>query len=189
MEAMLRPVEFFRALNPTVPFSRPLIFFLLFSILGSAASTLSWMAAGPGFYDEVSKTEELPRMLSVSGSLGAFNFFISPFTALVGLAINTGLTHIGTLVFVPSRKRIGVTARVYCYSAAPTVMAIVPTLGWAMSFVWVLVLSVIGIQHAHGTSTGRALASVLVPPLVIVFGIVFLMFALGVMLVALGGAV
>jgi len=189
MEVMLRPVEFFRALDPASQFSRPLVFFLVFSILGSAASTLSWMAAGPAFYDEVSKTEELARMLSVSGSLGAFNFFVSPFVALIGLAINTGLTQLGALVFVPNRKRIGVTARTYCYVAAPGVMALVPVLGWAISFVWVLVLSVIGIRSTHETTIGRALAAVFLPPFLIAAGITILMFSLAFMLVMLGGQV
>ena len=179
MEVMLRPVDFFRALNPAAPFTRPLAFFLVFSILGSAASTLSWMAAGQEVFGGWGST----------GSMGAFNFFMSPFLALVGLAINTGLTQLGVLVFVPTRRKIDVTARAYCYVAAPSVMALVPFLGWAVSFVWMLALSIVGIQWVHETSIGRALAAVLVPPLVIAACITALMFLLVFIAIALGGQV
>lgn len=178
MEVMLRPVEFFRALNSASPFSKPLIFFLVFSVLGATLSMLSRMAGGMEGYDFLGGPVYI-----------WFSFFASPFIALLGLAMNVGLTHLGVLLFIPTRKNIGVTGRMYCYVAAPTVMALVPFLGWLISIVWALVLSVIGIQQVHETTTGRALAAVLVP--VFAIGLAFMM--LGVLLaflaVAMGGAV
>jgi hypothetical protein len=175
MEVMLRPVEFFQGLNPAAPLAKPLIFFLIFSVLGSVASTLSWMAVFGDAYN--------------SGAYAWFNFFASPFLAMTGLAINVGFTHVGVLLFVPTRKKVGVTARAYCYVAAPTAMALVPFFGWAVSLVWVFVLSVIGIQQAHETTTGRALAAILVPPFAITMGFTMLVVFLIFLGAALGGQV
>ena len=185
---MLRPVEFFRALDPNASFAKPLIFFLVFSVLGSAATTLSWMAVFGDSYRELTGAGEAFGGFSAS-AYAWFNFFASPFLALIGLAINVAFTHVGVLVFVPTRKKIGITARAYCYVAAPGVMALIPFLGWAFAPVWVLVLTVIGIQRTHETSLGRAAAAVLVPPLVVAFAFGLLIFLLFFLMVALGGQV
>ena len=184
MEVIQRPGEFFRALNPTAPFSKPLIFFLIFSVLGGVASTLSWWAVFGDSYRDI----EGYGLLN-GRAYAWFNFFISPFLALIGLAINVGLTHVGVLLFFPTRKPSSMTARAYCYVVAPTVMALIPLVGWVISGIWVMVLTVIGIQHAHDTTTGRALAAVFVPPFALGLAFALFIFFLVFLAAAMGGQV
>ncbi len=186
MEVLTRPKEFFRSLDPEVSFARPLIFYLVFSVLGSAASTLSWLAMFGDSYDQ----------LYASAGMEGFpfdaymwmNFFFSPFTALISLLLHVGMIHVGVRVFVTDGKSIGVTARTLCYVTAPAVVAIVPILGWAVAFFWTATLAIIGIRWTHRTSFGRAFAAVIIPPLVLTVGLTMLFVLFGVFLArAIGG--
>jgi hypothetical protein len=188
MDVMQRPGEFFGSLNPEAGFARPLIFYLVFVILGSGASTLTGLAmGGESFAGPVA----LPGFEGLSmTALLWFNFFLAPFAALLGLAIGVGLTHVGVLMFVRDRKPVGVTAKVLCYAAAPAVLGIIPLLGWIVSGVWAIFLQIVGIQVAHETSPGRAAAAVLIPPIALIAGVFLLALLLAfVVAVSVGGAV
>lgn len=174
MEVMTRPGQFFRSLNPDIPLARPLIFYVTLVVLGSASSTLSWLAF-PG--DEAVR----PYIWLI--------FFLSPFTALLSLLVNVGIIHLGVRIFVPNGRPIGVTARTLTYTMAPAVLAIVPWIGWLISGLWSLTLTVIGIKSTHQTSLGRACAAVLVPTLTFLVGLTILAFVIGIFLaIAIGSA-
>lgn len=188
MDVMQRPGEFFRSLNPHAGFARPLIFYLVFSVLGAAGSTLSWMAVFGDRYGEIYAMQGLEGF-----ALDAYmwmSFFFSPFWALFALVVYVGITHVGVLLFVPDRKPLGVTAKALCYMAAPAVLGLVPIVGWAVSGFWVLYLAIVGVQVLHETSFGRALAAVLVPPVTLLFVFMVLGILLAIMMaVSIGGVV
>ena len=177
MQIMTRPGEFFRSLDPDVSFARPLIFYLVFAVLGSWASTLSWMALFGDTYRELYALEGLE-----SFPLDAYmwmNLFLSPFWALITLLIHVGMVHVGVRMFVKDARPIGVTTRTLCYVAAPWILAIVPVLGWAVSFIWMAAMAIIGIQWTHRTTFGRAFAAVIVPPFVVTTALTMLFVLLG----------
>ena len=186
MEVLTRPKEFFQSLDPDISFARPLIFFLVFSVLGSAASTLSLLAIFGESYKQLYMGQGMEAF-----SLTAYmwmNFFFSPFTALIGLLVYVGMVHGGVRIFVRNGTTIGVTARTLCYVTAPAVVAIVPFLGWAAGFFWMATLAIIGIQLTHRTSFGRAFAAVIIPPFVLTSGLTILFVLFGVFLaLAIGG--
>lgn len=174
LHCMTRPFEFFESHDPTAPISRPLLFFLVFWIVASGLGTLSTEAALGGWYDETYGAHGLaepgtPWLL--------FTFFLSPFIGLVSLALHVGLTHLGVRLFVPNAKSIGATGRALCYAVAPQVVVVVPFLGWLVAPLWSLFLAVVAVRQVHAAPTGRAVAAVIVPPLVFWFGI-GLMFAM-----------
>lgn len=187
MQAMTQPGEFFRSLEPNVSFSRPLIFYLVFSVIGSGASLLSSMAIFGDTYREMYTVQGIGEL-----PLNAYlwmNFFFSPFGALIALLIYVGLVHVGVRVFVKDGRPIGVTARTLCYVAAPAVLSIVPLLGWAVSFIWTTALAVIGIQWTHQTTFGRAFAAVIIPPTVVAITITLFFVMLGIFFaLAIGAA-
>ena len=186
MQCMTHPVEFFDRLDPEVPFGRPLLFFLLFWILGGGLGTLSTQAVLGGWYADYLVEE---GRAAPGTAWYVFMFLLSPFIGLAALAMYTGLTHLGARLFVRGARPIGVTARGLCYVTAPQVVAIVPLIGWFVASLWSLFLAVVAIQRVHSTTTGRAVAAVLVPQFVFWFGLL-MMFALIVafIAVAVGGA-
>lgn len=188
MDVMQRPGEFFRSLNQEAGFARPLIFYLVFVILGSGASTLTNLAMGGESFAEAVALPGFERLSATA--LMWLDFFLAPFGALLGLAIGVGLTHVGVLIFIRDHKSVGVTAKVLCYAAAAAVLGIIPFLGWIVSGVWAIFLQIVGIHVAHETSPGRAAAAVLIPPITLIAGTVLLVLLLAfVVAVSVGGAV
>lgn len=188
MQAMARPGEFFGSLDPDISLARPLIFYLVFSVFGSAASTLSWLAIFGDSYREAFMVPGLEGF-PVNAYLW-MNFFFSPFLALITLLFHVGLVHVGVRIFVPGGQPIGVTTRTLCYVAAPWVLAIVPIIGWGVSSLWMVTLAIIGIQRTHRTTFGRAFAAVIVPAFVLTVVLTMIFVLLGVFLaMVIGGTV
>lgn len=179
-ESLFEPTAFFRRVRPAAPFSRPLLYFLLVTVIG-AFFTLWWEAVGrwpPGWGTG-------PLAADREGLPAIVGFFLSPFVALVGLAVWTLVLHLFVLLFVPERRSIGATARILCYAGGPTVFSAVPVLGPLVGLVWATVLQVVGVREVHATSTGRATAAVLLPlglALVAAFLLLLLVFVAGVAL-------
>jgi hypothetical protein len=175
-ESLAGPAGFFRRIDPGVPFSRPLLYYLVVSVTGALFSTL-WTVSGggPGIPPEMADALGY-------GGLGdptargwvLLEFFLSPFLALLGLAIWTVLIHPFCRLFANSRRPISETARVLCYATGPAVLSIVPWIGGYAATAGILVLTVIGLRERHRTTTGRAVAAVLVP----LIGVTFLLVAL-----------
>lgn len=172
-ESLFGPGAFFGRVAYEGSLARPLLYYLVISV-ASAFFTLWWEAVGwvPG------------RALlgDRSGAEALVNFFLSPFAALFGLAGWTLVLHLFVLLLAPSRRGLGATARVVCYSSGPMVLTAVPFLGAVVGGVWTLVLQVVGVRVAHRTTAGRAAAAVLLP-----LGGVLLLALLVVMLVVVVG--
>lgn len=158
-ESLFEPTRFFGRIGEAAAFSRPLLYFLLVTVVG-AFFTLIWETLGvwPGGWGELSGRGPLP-----SGAPSLIGFFASPFVALLGLGVWSLMLHLFVLIFVPERRPLGMTARVICYATGPTVFSVVPLLGSVVGGVWIIVLQIVGLREVHRTTTGRAAAAVLVP--------------------------
>jgi hypothetical protein len=55
------------------------------------------------------------------------------------------------------------TLRVVCYGSVAQLASIVPILGAFITFVWQIVLFVIGFIHVHRTTQGKAIFAALLP--------------------------
>ena len=186
LECMTRPYEFFGRLDPRASAARPLSFFLVFWVLGGLLGTLSTRATVGGWdADQLASAGEAVPGLTWYG----FMFFLSPFIGIAALALYVGLTHLGVRLFVRGARPIGITGRGLCYVSAPQVVAVVPIVGWFAASLWSLFLAVVSVQRLHDTTTGRAVAAVLVPQLAFWLGL-SMMFVLFIVLlaVAVGGA-
>lgn len=186
MEVMTEPFEFFERLDVDVPFARPLLFFLVFWVVGSGLGSLATQAALGDWAAETYAREGLEQPDAL---WNLFYFFLSPFLGVLALGLNIVFVHVGVRLFVKDARPLGVTARGLCYSVAPQVAVIIPFLGWLVAAPWSLFLAVAGVRTLHGTSTGRAVAAVFVPQLVFWFtiGMLFFFFVV-VVLLAVGGA-
>lgn len=168
-QCMTEPRAFFRSVDASVPFSRPLFFFFVFWILGSGLGTLSANATFAGWY--------AANGIETPGAMwNLFIFFLSPFVGAVSLALYTAFTHLGVRIFVRDGEQIGVTARGLCYASAPQLLAVIPFLGWLVGPLWSLVLAVVSVRELHRTNTGSAIAAVIVPLLAVSVGLGMLVF-------------
>lgn len=177
------PVRLFRAVDPGVPFVRPLLYYLVLSVASALFSTLWGMTgSGPALPPELTEALGYDLMGDGGGGWHLLDFFLSPFVALLALGVSMVVVHPFIRLFTESRRPISETGRVFCYAAGPGVLTIVPWVGGIAAAVGSLVLVVIGLRERHDTTTGRALAAVLVPGVALAFlATALVLFSLAVM--------
>ncbi len=151
------PFRFFPRVRWEGPAGRPVLYMLVVVMIGALFS-LFWQAAGV----EPSTVPEGWGPVA-PGGLAALEFFLTPFAALLGLALWGAILHLFVLMLAPGRRGFGATIRVICYAAGPAVFTVVPIAGGLVALVWPIVLTVFGLREAHHTTGGRAAAIVLVP--------------------------
>lgn len=174
--SLLRPAEFYRGVPLSGVFARPLLYYLIVSVVSSGFATL-WGLLGVG--------GDAIDLLALQLGVGArelllLGFFLSPFYALALLTASSLLLQLFVVMLVPDHARLGATARVLCYAAGPSVLAAVPEVGGLVGTAWCVVLAVAGLREVHRTTAGRAVAIVLFPlviAVILVVSLVVLLFA------------
>jgi hypothetical protein len=172
---LLNPVGFFREMSRRGDFVNPAIFALICALIsallgGIISLALSPLFAGPG--DTAGET--------LAGGVVGFvlTVILSPIYTAVGLLIGAGIYHLLVLLLVrPGNAGFEATFRVVCYVAAIQLISWIPIVN-ILAAIYGIVLSVFGIREVHSTTTGRAVAVVLIPVAVVLL-LVFLLIALG----------
>jgi len=164
---MLEPTLFFRRVTNKEQVGRAFLYFVIIIVV-TALFNLCWELLLP--VSEASNAAKgrswrlAIEMFAQAGRTPAaavLNFFLAPFAATVGLLLWTGLLHLSLRVFHKERKSLKKTLRIVSYAASPSVLAAVPIVGSTVGAVWGLVLTVIGVREAHGTSTRKAILCVI----------------------------
>jgi hypothetical protein len=179
-ESVFQPAAFFRRMPGEYDFGWVLGYYLIIGVIGAGISLFWEMVLGPSLAE---------RWLPAGAEAGNpfVDFLLSPLWLFVALYIAAGVVHLVLLIVRGAHHGFGKTLRVFCFSPGPQLFAVIPFLGTAVGGVWSLVITVIGLREAHATSTGKALAAVLIP-LFFFMMLVALMVIAG-MLVGLGRAV
>jgi len=150
--ASLDPKAFYARLR-TTGIGDAFLYGLILSTLGTALAAI-WSLVLSGF------TGEDPVV-------GLGQLVASPIFAAIGLFVGAGLVHLGCMVFGCANRGFDATFRAVAYAQGPQILAIFPFLGGLAAAVWTTVLTVHGIQAMQRTTTGKAIAAVVVPGLVI----------------------
>ncbi|CAN5730677.1 hypothetical protein BH18ACT11_BH18ACT11_14530 [soil metagenome] len=180
-EVLFNPVGFFRAIRREGDFLNPLIFAVICSlisaVIGGVLGFVISLATGNG----------------IGGSLAGLisTIIFTPIGTAIGLFIGAAIYHLLVLLIVrPSHQGFEATFRVVAYASVLQLfswLAVIPILGILIVIavaIYNVVLSVLGIREMHATTTGRAVAVVLIPVvvitilLVLIFGaVLFAIFA------------
>jgi hypothetical protein len=163
-EVLFNPVNFFRSIRREGDFLNPLIFAiicaLITGVIGGILRLIFTLVRGGGF----------------GGALGSLiaNIIFIPIGTAIGLFIGAGIYHLLVLLIIrPSHAGYEATFRVVAYAAVLQLLswlAFIPILGIVVAIaiaIYNVVLTVIGIREMHATTTGRAVAVVLIPVVVI----------------------
>ena len=112
-------------------------------------------------------------MLAVMGAMGVFAVIVYPLmfalSALITPWISGGIYHLMLMLMSGATKPYTSTVRVCGYSNAATIWMVIPGIGALVSLGFHLVLTVVGLDETHKCGTGKAVAAVLIP-LVLVCG-------------------
>jgi hypothetical protein len=174
-ESVFHPTSFYRRMPRDISLGSAVGYYLITGILASGLSLFWRMVFGGSI---------LQRFYPDASSDNAFvDFLLSPLLLLLGLYIVLGVVHLFLLMFRGSKHGFGTTLRVGAMSEGPQLFNVIPFIGPMVGGIWVVVLWVIGLREAHETTTGKALAAVLVP-----LGLLLLLAILGVIIAVLIGA-
>jgi len=165
---LLTPAAFFRAMPTTRALGAPLAYGLVVGMLGIVAS---WI------YLFVFQTTLRPALGTLGGHdvleqlLPAFQggvtlvlqILFAPIGLIVRLFVTAGIVHIALLLLGGAARGFEATFRVIAYGEAPAVLGILPFCGELAAIPYRVVVLIIGLSEAHGTSRGTAAAAVLIP--------------------------
>lgn len=184
---LARPRAAYRSVDWDGPLSRPVLYWLLVWIAAGAVSLL-WV---PAEFDAV--TAALFGEGSGFGGreLQLLSFFLTPFAALLTLAVGAVVHHALAVALAPSHRSLRATGRVLCYAAAPVLLLAIPVPGvvglpWTLGcWTWAAVLLVVGFREAHHASMPRATAIALLPAVTVAVLTLVALFVLAAVLTVL----
>lgn len=163
------PTAFFRVMPVTGGMGSPLVYALIIGYAGLVISAI---------YDFVLETvggSSLSRfgggseamaavMPYLQGGIGlGMKLVFGPFLLAMSLFLLAGITHLVLMVLGGAARGFEATFRVTCYSEAAALLNIIPVCGGMLGPILMVVLLIIGIAEAHGTTRARAAAAVLLP--------------------------
>ena len=127
--------------------------FVLESVMGSSFSRFGGGAEA--------MAGVMPYLAGAAG-LG-MKLIVGPFFVAIGLFLLSGIIHLALMILGGAARGFEATFRVACYSEAAALLNIIPVCGGVIGPIVMIVLMIIGISEAHGTTRGRAAAAVLLP--------------------------
>jgi hypothetical protein len=167
-QVLSQPESFFRSMPVTGGLTSPLLYGLLIGYVGLVASTLYSLVFNLTFGGLGSLArhggpfERLAPFMEGGVSLIG-NLVFGPVVIAIVLFISAGILHVMLLLLGGAQRDFEATFRVVGYAQATAILQIVPVCWCIDSFVYGIVVAIIGLSHAHGISKGKAAAAVLIP--------------------------
>jgi hypothetical protein len=166
------PGEFFRGMPVTGGIGAPLVYALIIGYAGLVISAIYDFVLESVMGSSLSRfgggSEAMAGMMPyLAGAAGlGVKVIIGPFFVAIGLFILSGITHLALMLLGGAARGFEATFRVACYSEAAALLNIIPVCGGVIGPIVMVVLMIIGISEAHGTTRARAAAAVLLPVVV-----------------------
>ncbi|HSJ10450.1 MAG TPA: Yip1 family protein [Longimicrobiales bacterium] len=167
--AALEPAAFFRAMPREAGIGPALLYYLPLGI-AVAGATLFWTLVGGGALGG--------GLLDGFGGPGApesnplVDFLMSPLILLLSIFLSAGVSHLMLKMLGGANRPVGTTVRVFAYAYSPQILGVIPWVGQLVGGLWMVVIAIIGLREAHGTSGMRAAIAILVPLAFAVFFVI-----------------
>jgi len=161
-ESLFNPSDFFRKMNVTGGLANPLLYALITGMVGWMAHYFWEIVFHDTFHDFLpSKAQSGLDVFAETGLL--VKAILTPFMLIAGLFIWSGILHLLLLLVRGAKNGFEATFRVVSYINGASIFLVMPLCGAFISAIWTLVLAIIGLRDAHGTSGGKATFVVLFP--------------------------
>jgi hypothetical protein len=163
------PTAFFRAMPLTGGIGSPLLYALIIGYAGLVISALYDFVLESVMGSSLSRfgggSEVMAGVMPYfQGAMGlGMKLILGPLIVAIGMFILSGVVHLMLMLLGGAARGFEATFRVACYSEAAALLNIVPVCGGMIAPVLMVVLMIIGIAEAHGTTRARAAAAVLLP--------------------------
>lgn len=190
---LFNPVEAFSNMKAEGTLGESLVFVL---ILGTASGILGnvWgmlfrscmRGAVPG-----GAAASPLQALGISVGLGveiALVLVFLPVMVVVASFITAGILHLCLMVLGGANRSFEATYAVIAYATGCTaVFNVIPMCGGLVAGIWCIVVEILGLREAHGTTTGKAVGAVFLPLIACCGLIILLVVLLGAAMVSVRG--
>jgi hypothetical protein len=117
------------------------------------------------------------------GGMGlAVRLIIAPLIIVIVLFLGAAILHLCCMLvgaLQNSTSGFEGTLRAVCYSEVSSLASIIPVVGGLIGIIWWMVLAVQGVQRLHQTTSGKAVAAVLIPVVVCCGGLLLIFLVAG----------
>ena len=160
------PKGAFGRMSLTSDLSRPLIYAVILGFIGALIPSMWSFAIQGSLLGILGHLEGMDAIVPpmIFGMFGTFvGLLLAPVFIVIGIFIWSSIIHLFLLMVGGANHGFSATLRVVCYSQSAQLAQLIPLFGDLAATVWGLVLAIIGVAEAHGTTLGRAAAAVLLP--------------------------
>lgn len=183
--SLFKPSEFFRTMNVTGGLTGPMLYAMIVGMAGIMMLYFWQIALRDTYPAGLSSSLQGAHMFSGVG-MGVMAV-VTPFAIIAGLFLGSGMLHLLLLMVRGSKNGFEATFRVVAYAYGSNIFMAVPFCGGFLAALWNIVVVIIGLKEAHGTSGGKAAFAVLFPLILCCAGVVlFTMLVLGTMAASFG---
>jgi len=162
--AAVHPGEFFKKMQVNGGLTDPLLFGLIIGMIGVTFQYV-WQILLQNPMQRM-MTAEMQGMAAFDMLQGfgiAILAVLAPIMVIVGIFVLAGCLHVVLMMVKGAHAGFEATFRVVAYSSSPYLLTIIPFCGGIVALVWMVLLAIIGLREAHGTSGNRAAFAVLFP--------------------------
>ena len=161
------PTEAFAQTAKRGDFGSPLLFAVIVGWIGIAIGQIWEVLMGASILSMM-PPEVRSYVPFVPGSAAGFimSVIFAPVYIIVGIFVWSAILHLCLVIVGGLGKSVAGfegTFRVVSYSTVAQLANLIPVAGGMISLVWSLVLAIVGLQKLHDTSSGKAVAAVLIP--------------------------
>ena len=156
----------FRRMPVAGDIARPLLYAVIVGSVGPIVSQVySLFLPNPvmAFLRDRFAGQPGAEILARSAASGVFAVFFVPVAVVVGLFVGAGIVHLCLMMVGGANRGFVATLRVFCYSSTGQLVQVVPLIGGLVALVLVAILEVKGLEIAHRTTSGKAIAAILIP--------------------------
>ncbi len=169
-DVLFEPARFFRNLPPDEEIKESLSFGLLLGSLGSMLG-LFWqviMAVSGIFFPVIPFFSHFAM-----GIVFLVVVIVAiPLLVVIGLFVKSCIIHFGLFVVNAGKNGYKTTFRVVAYTQATEIFGIIPFVGSLISGIWGIIVLIVGLREAHGTSVLRVIMALLIPVILLVIAAV-----------------
>lgn len=162
--SLFHPSEFFRRMNVTGGMTAPLVYAVITGMAGIMLFDF-WQIvlreSGPAFLPSQLHEAAGGDLLSRVGM--GIVAVIMPFLVIGGIFIAAGLLHLLLLTVRGAKNGYEATFRAVAYAYGTNILMAIPFCGLVLAAIWNIVVVIIGLKEAHGTTGGKAMFVVLFP--------------------------
>lgn len=155
---LFSPRRFFATMESRGGLGEPLAYGLLSGVLGTMAGTFWQFLILSGHIQSIAQLDQIGTTFVLMAVL----VLSIPYVLLVMILMSL-LLHGCLLLVRGAGGGFEGTFRVVAYSQATQILSVIPFLGGLISFVWLLVVQMIGLEEIHRISHGRIIIAYLIP--------------------------